>query len=144
MSEQWGLSQCVDYTLSHLGKEDIRYLRTIDPQDGVLHHTMGRWIRNNCKLWEHGTDRVADDIVREYNAGNIDSKHLRDNDFIHPELEFDILNAKAIPPMKGITIKDGEQVQTDTYPDRTLQHPDNCSAVIIEIVVKRIQDEHAR
>jgi hypothetical protein len=119
---QRSFEECVQFTIAALGNEDRQALI-----DGIYfdwHNTLGRWIRNNCKLWEYGTKRCVDDIVREYKAGRLTSKYLDENSFTHPELAFDMEHI----PRNSFNV------------DRTLAHPDNCSGIIIQTIVQRLRD----
>lgn len=121
--EQWSLERCVEYTVKALGDEDRKAL--IDGIHFDWHSSLGRWIRNNCGLWKLGTNRCVDDIVREYKSGKLSSKYLDDNQFTHSQLFFDLKNTDT---------------KTIRKIDCTLEHPDNCSAVIIEVVIQRLVD----
>jgi len=87
---------------------------------------LGRWIRNQCGLWEHGTDKCVADIVTEYKAGKLKSYYLDDNLFSHPDI-----------PTYSEKPTDGEV-------DHTLAHPDNCSAVIVEAVLNKLDPKYGR
>jgi len=92
----------------------------------ALHEDLGRWIRNNCGLWEDGTDRVVADIVRVHNTKKYFIQSLNDNKFVHPDIPFELKNACPY----GRTFA------------RDLSLPDNCSSVIIEILIDILKDEH--
>jgi hypothetical protein len=113
--EQLSLKQCVTHTLKEIRKQDLHEV-------SKFNNELGRWIRNQCGLWEHGTDRCVADIVTEFKAGRLKSVYLSDNIFTHPELPFDLNNIKRM----------------DVPTDNTLAHPDNCSAVIIEAILQKM------
>jgi len=126
--DQWTLEECITHTINAMNNKDVKFLREASRQRRAalnLHNTMGRWIRNECALWEHGTNKVVADIVREYKAGNLRSESLDRNEFTHEELPFDLANTREIA------------IQVDCE----LSHADNCSSVIIEAIVQRIRDE---
>ena len=142
---QWTLERCINFTLEALSDEDREMLRTASAKKRAeynLHNTMGRWIRNECKLWEHGTDKVVEDIIREYKEGRLRSEYLDANQFVHPDLPFDIMKTPRTPLLVGMmyNAKNQKSRKVKTRPDNSLLHPDNCSGVIIEAVVQRIQD----
>lgn len=114
--EQWGLEQCVTHALNALDEETRDYFR----ENSEYNDEFGRWIRNNCGLWEHGANKCAAEIVQAYLTDQITSKYLDEDTFIHPDLSFD-----------------GE-IRDDV--DSRLTHPDNCSAIIVEQVFKRLHD----
>jgi len=91
----------------------------------ALHDDLGRWIRNNCGLWKDGTDRVVADIVTVHNMKKYHISSLNKNDYVHPDISFELKHAPC-----GSTV------------DRNLSHPDNCSGVIIEILIDILKDEH--
>ena len=110
--------------MTALDGEARKHLRSGDwGGPSMLHSTLGRWIRNECGLWKHGTDRCVADIVREYKAGRLTSIYLDENRFTHPELSFDLKNT------------DG---RGSVYIDCTLAHPDNCSVIIVEVILQRL------
>jgi len=119
---QWSLEQCVDHALRALTDETTR--EAVRTGDWYTSMEFGRWIRNTCGLWEHGTDRCVADIVREYNEGNLISDYLDDNVFHHKGLAFSL-----------------ENTSSETGADSSLGHPDNCSAVIMEIIVQRLNND---
>ena len=91
-----------------------------------LHDDLGRWIRNNCGLWEDGTDRAVVDIIAAYQGKKYHIASLDKNRFVHPNLPFELVHACSY----------GQQI------DRKLAHPDNCSSVIIEIFIGILKNEH--
>jgi hypothetical protein len=112
--------------MAALDDEARHHLRSGDwggPTPTMLHSTLGRWIRNECGLWKHGADRCVADIVREYKAGRLTSIYLDENRFTHPELSFDLKNT------------DG---RGSVHIDSTLAHPDNCSVIIVEVILQRL------
>ena len=122
--KQLTFEECISHTMAALDDETRTYLRSEEGGGpAMLHETLGRWIRNECGLWKHGTDRCVADIVREYKAGRLASIYLDANRFTHPELPFDLKNA------------DG---RGSVHIDCTLVHPDNCSAIIMEVILQRL------
>ena len=117
--EQWGLEQCIMHGLLGLDEAAQNYFRENPEYDDEF----GRWIRNSCKLWEHGTAKCVADIIQAYRAGRITSKHLDDHDFVHPDLPHEM-----------------EDYTRMTNVDYKLTHPDNCSAVIVEQIFQRLHD----
>lgn len=111
---QWGFSACLKYCLDNIPKEDQQRITRM--HDGELHPTLGRWIRNNCKLWEFGTDRAVDDAIHLFKSGIINPKSLRTGELIHPELEVTL--DQAHQRIRGV--------------DYSLNHPDNISGIITE------------
>ncbi len=122
--EQLSLEQCVKLFLDALDKEDSKNLVLQRIHDVEY----GRWIRNECGLWEHGTERCVADIVTEYKAGRLKSVYLDNNLFTHPQIPFDLKNIQRM----------------DVPVDSTLAHPDNCSAVIIEAVLQKMDPNYGR
>jgi hypothetical protein len=121
--KQMGLYSIVDGVIAAMDDESkVALLET--PSDYSMSQVFPRWIRNSFGLWEHGTFRCVDDIITEYLAGRIKSELLDSNAIVHPRLPFDINNTK--PKSIGV--------------DRSLDHPDNCTGVIIEVVKQRVLD----
>ncbi len=124
--EQLTFEECISHTMAALllNKEEREFLRSGEyGGPAMLHSTMGRWIRNECGLWKHGTDRCVADIVREYKAGRLSSVYLDANQFTHSELPFDLKNTNG---------------RGSVHIDNTLAHPDNCSAIITEVILQRV------
>jgi hypothetical protein len=119
--EQLSLDECVTLTRAAISAEDL-------PNLSEFTNDLGRWIRNQCGLWEHGTDKCVADIVTEFNAGRLGSVYLRDGIFTHPELPDD----------------SSKVAEEDMEVDRTLAHPDNCSAVIVEAILSKMDPEYGR
>ena len=118
-TDQWGLERCIMHAYLALDESTKEHFRA-NPD---YNDEFGRWIRNTCELWEHGTAKCVADIIQAYLAKRITSKYLDENVFTHPDLPFDLGNA-----------------QQATGADSSLLHPDNCSAIIVEQVFKRLQD----
>ena len=122
--KQLTFEECISHTMAALDDEEREHLRSGDfGGPAMLHESLGRWIRNECGLWEHGTDRCVADIVREYKAGRLTSIYLDANQFVHPELSFDLKNTGG---------------RSSVHIDSTLIHPDNCSAIIMEVILQRL------
>jgi len=117
--EQWSLEQCITHGLNGLDEATRDHFR----KNPEYHDEFGRWLRNNCGLWQHGTAQCVADIVHEYRAGRLASKYLDENTFTHVDLPFDFGNT---PRASGA--------------DNQLVHPDNCSAVIVEQIFQRLHD----
>ena len=106
---------------------DSNTLDMIRCTDAVaLHDDLGRWIRNYCGLWKDGTDHVVADIITAYRDKKYHIESLDNCEVVHPDLPFDL---KRACPHGG------------TF-DRKLTHPDNCSSVIIEILIDILKKEH--
>ena len=143
---QWSFEAIVADVLRALNDEDKEFLRTASEgrrAEYGLHNTLGRWIRNVFGLWEHGTERCVEGILEAYNSGDLDSPSLRENRFTHPKLPFDLLNTRREDIFTSVQIDtdSGKKTRVKTVADTSLNHPDNCSAVIIEAVVQRLRDE---
>jgi hypothetical protein len=122
--EQLTFEECISCVMSSLNEGERARLRSEEYGcPAMLHETLGRWIRNECGLWKHGTDRCVADIVREYKAGRLTSIYLDANRFTHPELPFDLKNTEG---------------RGSIHIDSTLIHPDNCSVIIVEIILQRL------
>lgn len=134
--KQWSFERCIEFAINGLGEEDRKAL--IEGMHFDWHSTFGRWIRNECGLWKHGTDRCVADIVQEYKAGRLTSKYLDENRFTHHELPFDLMNIDNNPVWT--TTGTTGRIKILNRVDCTLVHPDNCSAVIIETVIQRLRD----
>lgn len=122
--KQWTLEQCIEHIIKGLQPDDAATLIAAGGESVLWQVELGRWIRNSCGLWEHGTDQVVGDIIRAYKSGRLKSTWLDENRFVHPQIPFDLSNTKNMP----------------TFVDCQLTHPDNCSAVIIEAVIQRLRN----
>jgi hypothetical protein len=122
--KQLSLDECLKRIRDICSTDTLDMIRRTSPIP--LHDDLGRWIRNNCGLWEDGTERVIADIVQVHNTKKYFIQSLNDNKFVHPDISFDLKNACP----HGRTF------------DRELSHPDNCSSVIIEIFIAILKDEH--
>lgn len=79
----------LDRTITDEDKEYIKNAGHVS-----LHHTLGRWIRNNWKLWEEN-ETVLKRIFKEMNITHPDDisdyiikwyiQHLNGNDFLYKE-----------------------------------------------------------
>ena len=96
------------------------------------HNDFGRWIRNNCKLWEHGTDKVVEDIIDLFWTGQCYMPALEFNRLFHPDIPVRYQNIMRL--LEGAHYAHGV--------DYSLNHPDNCSSIIIELVLDKLYKEH--
>jgi hypothetical protein len=122
--KQLSLDECFTRIRDACNSDTLRGIRGSDPIE--LHDGMGRWVRNNCGLWEDGTDRVVADIVHAHITKKYFIQSLNDNKFVHPDIPFMLKNACP----HGRTFS------------RDLSDPDNCSSVIMEIFITILKDEH--
>jgi hypothetical protein len=122
--KQLSLDECLTRIRGACSSDTLDLIRRTSPV--VLHDDLGRWIRNNCGLWEDGTERVVEDIVQVHNTKKSFIQSLNDNKFVHPHIPFMLKNACP----HGRTFA------------RELSHPDNCSSVIIEIFIAILKDGH--
>ncbi len=122
---QLSLNECLKHIRNACSLDTLDMIRRTSSVTH-LHDDLGRWMRNNCGLWEDGTDRVVADIIVAYKEKRYHIPHLHTNKFVHPELPFDLKNAHRY----GNTFH------------RELFHPDNCSCVIIEILISILKEEH--
>jgi hypothetical protein len=136
--EQWEFERCVEFTISALGSEDRQALIDGIPFD--WHSTLGRWIRNNCGLWKHGTDRCVVGIVQEYNTGRLVNKDLDNNRFTHPGIAFKLENTTSDTVWFSLPTPKNPSGKTSTRVDNSLTHPDNCSSIIIDTIIQRLRD----
>ena len=146
--EQWTLAQCLAYIFEHLSAEDADFMAGASEERMRTHQVytlFGRWIRNNCGLWKHGTDRVAHDIVEAFKAGELQSPSLVSSRFWHRELPFDLGKTRKAEYLWMATKEEGNVMNTkEVRVDNSLLHPDNCSAVIMEAVIAKLKNERAR
>jgi hypothetical protein len=136
--EQWEFERCVEFIINALGSEDSQAL--IDGVHFDWHSTLGRWIRNECDLWKHGTERCVDDIVREYKAGRLINKDLDNNRFTHHGLAFDLKNISSGIIWSSLPSPKNPTGKTVVRADCSLAHPDNCSSIIIDTIIQRLRD----
>lgn len=145
---QWSLQDCLDYIDRNLSEEDAEFLATasnLKMNTYGVRVAFGRWIRNQCGLWTEGTDRLAHDIVEGYKRGEIRSEYLDEGTFHHQDLPFDLKNTKGSGLMWEATKKEKGVMNTkQVRVDCSLLHPDNCSAVVMEIVIRKLRDERSR
>lgn len=49
------LEECIPFLKKAMKINDLNYFVNLKRDDlSLLHHTLGRWVRNNWKLWEKG------------------------------------------------------------------------------------------
>ena len=121
---QFSLDDCFKCIRNACSPNTLRTICWSSPY--VLHDDLGLWIRNNCGLWAYGTDLVVADIVIAYHAKKYQIPSLNDNTYVHPDIPFDLAHAHP----HGGTV------------NRELSHPDNCSAIIIEILIDILKNEY--
>ena len=103
------LRECFDKLDANLAPLDKATIRASSKKDLIrFHHSLGRWIRNECRLWADGTADVQEDIQKILDAGYV----------IH-KVEDTLLRKIAEGEDEGI--------------DYSLNHPDNASGVILDL-----------
>ena len=122
--DQLSLRACLKRIRDACDSNTLDMIHRTDPV--ALHDDLGRWIRNNCGLWKDGTEYVVADIITAYKDKTYHIESLDNYKFVHPDLPFDL--AHACPYGRSC--------------DRKLEHPDNCSNVIIEILIDILKKEH--
>ena len=101
--------ECLEYIDSTISDGDRAYFIKTKRNDTIsLHHSFGRWIRNNCGLWEeNGLVDIQKDI-----------KRIRNNDVRIDACEY---------------LEEEGKKSKNIGTDYSLDHPDNVSSVIIEV-----------
>lgn len=105
------LAECIEWIENAIPHADRRYMESMKKHELVLcHYGLGMHIRNHCNLWTAGCDEVNKDIKRILDAGIT----IQSYDRMKLNWETDL---KSDPTLGGSSI----------------YHPDNCSAVIIDL-----------
>jgi hypothetical protein len=132
-SEQWSLQQCLDFIRKGVDDDTTQALLNVHEKGDIstLHNEFGRWIRNSCKLWEHGTDRLVHDIIKEHERGTLSSKVMDRNQFRYGLFEISAEEASHL-------LENGSFGSVDY----SLSHPDNCSWVLVDIFLNTLKEEY--
>lgn len=104
------LKECIekiDDTLTQEQKNELKHLKSCS--ELFQYVGLSKWVRNNCDLWKCGTSDIETDIHLLADCG-------------YP--------SKVLNYLMEQKIKNGSSII-----DYNLNHPDNCSIVVLEMYV---------